>query len=408
MITRSIQNKVFLWIEREEILFLNGPRQVGKTTLMKAIRDSLKSEGKETLYLNLENPNDLALTEDYELFLRAVLKPKFVRNYIFLDEIQLHSRPSNFLKFLFDEYRFRLKLIVSGSANLHIKAKLQDSLVGRKKTFHLAPFNFGEFLEAKEFQKSGNPLTDEKRIKILLDEYLLYGGLPKIVLENDIEMKRELLNEYTATYINRDIRHMIAENHVLTFNNLLIFLAKIMGALKNNSEISKELGVNHITLSRYLDLLRYTYVVDFLKPYFTNEINRIRKAEKVYFFDNGVRNSLLSNFASLDKRNDAGALFENVVLLHLKEKYASEHVSYLRTVSDNELDFVCKTEEGSVDLFEAKFSRFETPNVSKGFKELIKALDFHSANLINQNLSEKKSGVEFVSFYDFARGKDKK
>lgn len=405
MIKRSIQNKIVPWIGREEVLFLNGPRQVGKTTLMKEIRNGLNADNKETLYLNLENPNDLALTEDYELFLKTVLKPETIKNYIFLDEIQLHSRPSNFLKFLFDEYRSRLKIFVSGSANLDIKAKLQDSLVGRKKTFNLMPFNFSEFLEARQFQVCGNPLTDEKRLKILLDEYLLYGGLPKIVLENDVNIKRELLNEYTSTYINRDIRHMIAESHVLTFNNLLIFLAKIMGSLKNNAAISKELAANHITLHRYLDLLRHTFVIDFLKPYFTNEITRIRKSEKVYFFDNGVRNSLLSNFASLEKRTDAGALFENVVFLHLKERYDSDHIFYLRTVSDNEVDFVCKTQQGSVDFFEAKYSRFEIPHINKGFKELIKELEFNSANLINRNLSEKTGRVEFFSFYDFAVNK---
>lgn len=387
-------------------MFINGPRQVGKTTLMKVFRDDFDKDGKKTFYFNLENPNHLALTENYELFLKTVLGPVKDKVIVFLDEIQLHSRPSNFLKYIFDEYSSKIKLFVTGSANLDIKAKLQDSLVGRKKTFYLNPFNFFEFLNAKAFKPNDNPLMNEKKLKLLLDEYLIYGGLPQIVLENDIDIKKDLLDEYTATYISKDIRHMIAENHVITFNNLLVFLSKIMGALKNNTEISKELALNHITLSRYLDLLEHTYVVDFLKPYFTNEISRIRKATKVYFFDNGVRNSLLSNFIDIGKRNDAGALFENAVFLHLKEKYGKDCIFYLRTVSGNEVDFVSKTDKGNIDLYEVKYSSFEHPNINKAMRMIINDLNFNQAYIVNKNLNKKKGRVHFVSFDQFTKNKN--
>lgn len=401
MIKRSIVKSIIPWIERKEILFINGPRQVGKTTLMKEFQNRLEKDGKKTFYLNLENPNDLALTENYELFLKTVLSTAKEKVVVFLDEIQLHSRPSNFLKYIFDEYSSKIKLFVTGSANLDIKAKLQDSLVGRKKTFFLNPFNFSEFLNAKGFLADNNPLTNEKRLKILLDEYLLFGGLPRIVLESDLNIKKALLDEYTATYISKDIRYMIAENHVVAFNNLLIFLSKIMGALKNNAEISKELSLNHITLSRYLDLLKYTFVVDFLKPYFTNEISRIKKAAKVYFFDNGVRNSLLSNFIALNKRNDAGALFENAVFLHLKEKYGRDSIFYLRTISGNEVDFIGKTDKGNCNLYEVKYSSFDTPLINKGLHLIMNDLDFNEAYVVNQNLNRKKGRVRFVSFDQF-------
>lgn len=398
MIQRSITNSIIPWIKRKEILFINGPRQVGKTTLMKEFQRRLEEDGQKTFYLNLENPNDLALVENYELFLKTVLGHVKTRVVVFLDEIQLHSRPSNFLKYIFDEYGSKIKLFATGSANLDMKAKLQDSLAGRKKTFYLTPFNFSEFLNAKRFKPDANPLSNEKQLKILLDEYLLYGGLPQIVLENDANIKKALLDEYTATYISRDIRHMIAENHVVTFNNLLIFLAKIMGSLKNNAEISKELGLNHITLNRYLDLLEQTFVVDFLRPYFTNEISRLKKASKVYFFDNGVRNSLLSNFIDLNKRSDAGALFENAVFLHLKEKYGRDNTFYLRTVSGNEVDFVCRTDQGGVDIYEAKYSRFDKPRLNRGLQEIMKDIAFNKAYIVNQNLNRKERAVTFVSF----------
>ena len=397
MIERNIYKQIKPWIEREEIVFINGPRQVGKSTLMKQIQKDMDDKGHKTFYYNLENPNDLALVENYNLFLKAVSSGKV---FVFLDEIQLHSRPSNFLKFLYDEHRENIKLFVSGSANLEIKAKLQDSLVGRKRTFQLRPFDFKEFLKAKDFEVGRNPITDSEKLKYFLDEYLLYGGLPKIALEDNINLKIDLLEEYTATYIGKDIRHMIVENHVLTFNNLLIFLAKIMGSLKNNSEISKELQLGQITLNRYLDILRHTFVVDFLQPYFSNEITRIKKATKIYFFDNGVRNSILSDFTPLSKRRDAGALFENCVHLHLQEKY--NHVFYLRTTSGNEIDFVCKTGTGGLHAYEAKYSSFNYTKLGRGLKELINKISFEKVYLINKNFTKTSGEADFLSFEDFA------
>lgn len=195
---------------------------------------------------------------------------------------------------------------------------------------------------------------------------------------------------------------MILENHVLTFNNLLIFLAKIMGNLKNNVEICKELRLSAPTLYRYLDLLRHTFVVDFLQPYFANEISRIRKSSKIYFFDNGVRNSILSNFASLSQRSDAGALFENCVYLHLQEKYGKDRVFYLRTVSGNEIDFVCRTETGKLHAFEVKYSDLKATKVGRGLQELLKKVDFEKVYLVNLNLSKKAGKINFVSFREFA------
>lgn len=244
-------------------------------------------------------------------------------------------------------------------------------------------------------------MTDIGTLKNLLDEYLLYGGLPKVALEADVALKIDLLQEYNSTYLGKDIRHMIVENHVLTFNNLLVYLAKIMGNLKNNVEISKELQLSSPTLSRYLDLLRHTFVVDFLQPYFTNEIKSIKKASKVYFFDNGIRNSILSNFTSLNKRNDVGALFENFIYLHLQEKYGKDHVFYLRTVSGNEMDFVCKTKTGELHGYEAKYAEFKEPKIGRGLHELLQKIAFEKVYIINLNFTQKDKNTEFISFTDF-------
>ncbi|MDP3976214.1 MAG: ATP-binding protein [bacterium] len=401
MVEREIQRQIEPWIKRDEILILNGPRQVGKTTLMKVYEKELREQGSPTLFLNLENPNDLLLAEDYQRFLKTV-RISQKKTYVFLDEIQLHSRPSNFLKWMYDEHRSNIKVFASGSANLDIKAKLQDSLAGRKKTFDITPFYFSEFLTAKGFKKNTNPITDEQRASLLLEEFLLYGGLPKIVLEEDYSIKQDLLEEYVSTYISKDIRHLIAENNVQTFNHLLIFLSKITGNLKNNERICKELEMNRLTLKRYLDLLEKTFIVDFLHPYFTHEITRIKKAQKVYFFDTGVRNSLLSNFSPLQGRNDAGSLFENVIYYRLTERYGKQHVFYLRTKSENEIDFVCQSKTGTILGYEAKYSSYRTPTITHGISTFLQKIPFEKVIVINRNLSEAAGKVHFVDFCRFS------
>jgi len=403
MIKREIYNEILTWLPREEIIFLSGPRQVGKTTLLKIIQKKLENEGETTFFFNLENPNDLILTEDYQKLLKTILK-KNTKIYLFLDEIQLHSKPSNFLKYLYDEHRESLKLIITGSANLELKAKIQDSLVGRKKTFHITPFSFTEFLEAKEYSEEKNPITEQKNKIFLLEEYLLYGGLPKIALETSEEIKKELLFEYINTYINKDVRILVSEKNILHFNKLIIFLAKSIGNLVNYSEISREIGIHLATVHRYIDILKHTFIFDFLSPYYKNEITRIKKSEKIYMFDMGVRNAILSNFLDLEKREDSGALFENIFFEELQKKYHRENIFYARNISGNEIDFITKDTEGKSFGYEIKYSESTNLKIPKGTQILHDKLHLKKTYLINKSFtSETKENISFLSFFDFLK-----
>jgi len=155
---RKITKEVKKWLFEKEIIILNGPRQVGKTTLLEILKSELAKAGvseKTIFYLNLEELKILeTLNQDPENILKYIINPK-EKNYFFLDEIQYLDNPSNFLKHLYDKYAGKIKIIATGSSSLELKAKLQDSLAGRKISFLVNPLTFEESLNFKNFPALG-------------------------------------------------------------------------------------------------------------------------------------------------------------------------------------------------------------------------------------------------------------
>ena len=223
-IKRRVLQKINNWLDSKKILILNGARQVGKTTILKELEQKLKAENKNCIYLNLEsfqvadrlniNPNNIFdFIDDKNLFY-----------YILIDEIQILDQPSHFLKYIYDTYE-NTKLIVTGSANLEIKAKLQDSLAGRKITFFINPLSLDEILDYEKLDKQTKNPLEQQKIDKLFKEYLLFGGLPEVYLEKNKEKKEILLKEYLGTYVNKDIRALISNINVSKFNQLNIALS---------------------------------------------------------------------------------------------------------------------------------------------------------------------------------------
>ncbi len=247
------------------------------------------------------------------------------------------------------------------------------------------------------YKETKNHLERQK-IDKAFEEYLIFGGLPEIYLEKDKEKKKKLLKEYLGTYVNRDIRAMISKINVSKFNQLNIALAHLIGNLINKSKISDDLNINSRTLDRYLDLLRYSFIFDFISPYFSNPVTQIKKMQKVYCFDFGVRNAVLNNFIEIDLRDDRGKLFENFIYLKLKEKY--QEIFFWRAVKGSEIDFVYQ--ENGLNIVEAKYKKFIAPKIEHSIKQAIKSLQPVKAKIANLNLEEKITvdgkGIEFVSW----------
>ena len=397
LIKRAILKEIERWLGSRKILVLNGARQVGKTTILRELERKLKAENKNCVYLNLESFQVADRLNDNPDNIFDFAQDKSLFYYILIDEIQILDQPSRFLKYLYDTCE-NIKLVATGSANLEIKAKLQDSLAGRKITFFINPLSLDEILDYEKLDKrTKNPLERQK-IDRIFKEYLVFGGLPEIYLEKNKEKKETLLKEYLGTYVNKDIRALISNINISKFNQLNIALAHLIGNLVNKNKLANDIDIDNRTLNRYLDLLKYSFIFDFISPYFSNPLTQIKKAQKVYCFDFGIRNAVLNNFIEIDLRDDRGRLFENFVYLILKEKY--QEINFWRTVKGSEIDFVYR--KNGLNIVEAKYAKFKEPKIERSIRQAIKSLRPSKVKIANLNLTEKivvdKEEIEFVSW----------
>ena len=403
---RKITKEVKKWLFEKEIIILNGPRQVGKTTLLEILKSELAKAGvseKTIFYLNLEELKILeTLNQDPENILKYVINPK-EKNYFFLDEIQYLDNPSNFLKHLYDKYAGRIKIIATGSSSLELKAKLQDSLAGRKVSFLVNPLTFEEFLNFKNFpdisyfKKEEIPEDIKSEFDKELDEYLIYGGMPAVVLQRDKKLKRKMLEEYVSAYVNKDIRVIGKIESIARFNALVKILSSQIGNLLNISELSNAAKISRRNTEKYLDLLEYTFVLDKISPFKKNVRKQVIKMPKIYFFDMGVRNAILGNFLELESRQDGGRLFENFVFLELKNQRKNK-IFFYRSVNKAEIDFVIE-EEAKIILIESKYKKLVRPIGSRVLENFLeKEKNVKKAVVVNLNLNRKDNSVEYIDY----------
>lgn len=412
---RDILAKIEPWYFRPEIIIINGPRQVGKTSVLKLIREDILAQKKipkeNIYYFNLE---DLDILTDFNQGPKELLKYLTVKDraYVFIDEIQYLDNPSCFLKYLYDEHRERIKLFVTGSSSLEIKARLQDSLVGRKQIFQLSPLSFAEFLRFKKnplekyWQKDDLPLAVKKEFIILLNEYLIFGGMPQVVLTQDAAIKEGLLRDYVNFYITKDIRSIAKINDIFAFNQLVKILSSQVGALINLSELTNTISQSRSELKKFLDVLEQTFVIVRLHPWFSNIRSQITKMSKIYFFDIGLRNAVLANFLPMENRTDSGALFENFILNELLNIYEKTQTFFFRTTSKTEIDFIISKRGQAVPL-EAKYKSLSEPSEDRGLIYFLSnqknaASQAYLVNLsldINKSFGQKK--VNYSNFISF-------
>lgn len=404
---RKIANTIEKWIDEKEIIILTGVRQVGKTSLLQLIEEKLRIKNvseKNIFYLSMEDINILnTLNENPENIFKYVLNEN-KKNYFLIDEIQYLDNPSNFLKLLYDKYSSKIKLIVTGSSSLELKANFQDSLAGRKVTFEINPLDFEEFLQFKNFShidylpKKDLPDNIKKEFDDALEEYLLYGGMPAVVLQDDKEKKIKLLDEYISAYINKDIRAIGKIENIANFNNFIKTISSQVGGLLNVNELSNTLNIDRRTLEKYLDLLEYTFVLYKSSPFLGNARSQITKMQKIYLFDNGIRNAILENFIAIDVRSDAGALFENFVYMELK-KNISDKIFFYRTAGGGEIDFITEN-GGKIYPIEVKFKRLRKKIDERVIENFIaKSKKECLANVVNLSLDDASG--EVVRYIDY-------
>ncbi len=358
LIERKLGIELEEYLDNKEALVIEGARQVGKTSLLQLLISKLKKD-YPCYYFDLEYLAHLRLlnsgVDEFLAYLKAVGLPTDKRVFIFIDEIHYMGNPTNFIKLLVDHYSDRIKLIVTGSSPLALKMGFKESLVGRKFTFNLYPLNFVEFLTFKGEKKLAriipvNPFDfhqdDPTRFftddyKKYLSEFLITGGYPSTALESVKERQIKLLSELVSGYVYKDIQILFSLERLFDFDRVVKSLAIRMADLLNISELARDTGVKRNYIKEYIEMLNATFVLELIYPYSAHHRQEVAKTPKVYFVDNGLRNSLIGDFANIDARSDRGGLLENAVYAGLLKKSTPQNLIYFwRTQNQSEVDFI--------------------------------------------------------------------
>lgn len=332
-------NLVSKW-ESGKVLIVTGPRQVGKTTLIRSICE----EKGNYLFINGDDPEDRLLLEDAgEKKLRQI-----IGNYqiLFIDEAQRIKSIGLLLKIIYDRIE-NVTVVVSGSSSLDLYEELSEALTGRKWEFNLYPLGWEELNNHFSYMENQKNLTD----------YLIYGMYPEVIT-NPLE-KESVLKELAGSYLYKDLLQHKGIRKPELLDKILLALALQIGSEVNYNELANLVRADRATVEEYISLLEKTFVVFRLFPLSRNVRNEINTSRKIYFYDNGIRNAIIGNFQPMEFRQDAGALWENFVISERikKLRYSGWFGRYYfwRTYQQQEIDWVEETESG-FNVFEFKWN----------------------------------------------------
>jgi hypothetical protein len=376
-IPRELETAIELYRNSPEIIAIIGTRQCGKTTLMQHIMQGIK--GKRVVFLDFEDRDELNLfTSDIKSFAKLHVEGK---DFLFIDEFQYAAEGGKQLKYLYDH--FPIKIIITGSSATELSIQSIRHLVGRIFVFTLHPFSFYEFLSYKEPNLAELIRTEPALSSVIIErtqpyyqEYLIYGGYPRVVLADSFQEKEVVLKNIFQTYLLKEIRQILNYRHDLKLEKLIRALAFQVSGICNYNELSGLTGLKYRELLEALDILTNTFVVSPARPYFTNKRLELVKSPKFYFIDNGFRNSAVKNFRPPAERSDRGALHENFIAAELLKKDID--LRYWRTKSKAEVDFIIDQGNQLVPL-EVK-TQLGGPRVSRSFRSFIDK--YHPAQAI--------------------------
>lgn len=357
---------------------LIGPRQVGKTYLMRQMQEKLRAAGKKTVWLSLDNSDDGGKFATQATFLASLeLAVGKTRAFVFIDEIQRKTDAGIFLKGIFDR-NLSYKFVVSGSGSLELKAKVAESLAGRKQMFPINPVSFEEFVNFKtdyqyEDQLQNFFALEGEKTERLLAEYMVFGGYPRVVLGETTVVKQAEMQEIYRSYVDKDIRALLHLERTDEFTKLLKILAASIGGLTNITELSSTVDLDSKTIRQYLKYLEQTYIIKRLTPFHRNTRSELTKMPMYYFVDLGLRNWLLSLFGLPEIPPPlAGHLFENLVFNILIERLelSPAEIHFWRSRDQAEVDFVL--ESGLTVLpMEVKYAKLQEIEIPRSFKSFL-------------------------------------
>ncbi|MEW6006554.1 MAG: ATP-binding protein [bacterium] len=400
VVKRDIIEEIKIFLKRREFIAIIGPRQAGKTTLLEMLKDylvsDLKVDKRRIQTVTFEDRRLLAQFESEPIGFVQSYFPILTEDepsYLMIDEFQYVENGGQKLKLLYDTMK-GIKIIITGSSSLEIKAEVGRFMVGRLLSFYLFPFNFSEILRAKDlrlegiYQKNNKLITEwlfeakemDKRegkdifreeVLRYYEDYCIFGGYPSVVLSLTEKEKRKVLSEIYNNYILKEIKTLL---ELSTEKNLLFisqYLATQIGNLLTYQDLCQASGLNYRQVKKHLHILKETMVCLETKPFFTNRKKELTKNPKVFFIDLGFRNNLIENMNRFDKRSDKGALVENAVFGRLNELTRDcGKINFWRTKAKAEVDFILQIKGETIPL-EVKFSRFSFPKLSRSLISFI-------------------------------------
>jgi len=342
-IPRYYQN-LTQYIKPNKVLAIFGPRQVGKTTLLK---DYLMTINKKIKY-RLDSGDDIRIQE----LINSLNFPKikeYAKGYelVAIDEAQKIKNIGQGLKIMVDEIP-GIKIIATGSSSFELSGQIGEPLTGRKITLILYPISQIEL----------NNLYNNYDLKNRVEEYLIYGGYPEVIVSDTFEEKKRILNEIVGSHLLKDILELEKVKGSKILLDLLRLLAFQIGNEVSLSELGKQLGLDYKTVARYLDLFEKSFIIYNLRGFSRNLRKEITKKSKYYFLDNGIRNAVIANFNPLELRDDIGRLWENFIISErlknqsYKRIYANNY--FWHTWDQKEIDFI-EEKEGKLYAYEIKW-----------------------------------------------------
>lgn len=340
MIKRVIKNSIQADYRREKVIVLLGARQVGKTTLLSELQEG----ANKVLSLNCDNVDDVLLLESKTSTELKYLLSSY--DLVFIDEAQRVKNIGLTLKMIGD-LKLKTQVVVTGSSSFDMANEVNEPATGRLIEYNLYPFSLSELAID----------TSEREEKRLLETRMIYGLYPEVVTEPG-DAKRILMG-LTNNYLYKDLFMYRGIKKPDLIQKLVRALALQLGNEVSYNELSSLLGVDRGTIETYINLLEKCFVVFRLDSFSRNLRNEIKKGKKIYFYDNGIRNAVLSNFAPLELRNDTGALWENLMVSERvkRNSYLGDFAQlfFWRTHEQQEIDLV-EEQDGVLRTFEFKWN----------------------------------------------------
>lgn len=335
-------------LEKNKVLIIYGPRQVGKTTLVKSFLQ------KTDLQYQFFTGDQLDFARDFSLCDLSLIKKMLGNsNLLVIDEAQKIENIGTALKLVVDNIQ-DIYVIVTGSSSFDLANSTTEALTGRKNVVTLYPLSCMELAyhyTAYEIDKA-------------LPDYLIYGMYPNILTYQGYQEKQNRIVEIKDSYLIKDILefHRVKRSQVVI--DLLKLLAFQVGSQVSTLELGKQLGLDNKTVATYLELLEKSFILYRLNGFSRNLRKEVRKMSKYYFYDLGIRNALISNFNHLSDRNDVGQLWENFLLMERikSHAYQKQPVNYYfwRTYDKKEIDLI-EERAGTLSGYEFKWNQKHTP-----------------------------------------------